>query len=183
MVCAPGPSGTGVNGAVVALEIFDDGSGPGALRRRLLHHGRGVTVNGIARWDGSAWSALDGPAGTGADGVVHALEMFDDGSGPALYAGGAFTTAGGVTVNRVARWDGSAWSPVGEPPDTGTNGLVLDLASFDDGSGPALFAGGWFTTAGGFGSRYLAAWRCPTGALFADGFEDGSTTAWSATSP
>jgi hypothetical protein len=37
---------------------------------------------------------------------VGALTVFDDGSGPALYAGGTFVTAGGVTVSRIAKWDG-----------------------------------------------------------------------------
>ena len=54
-----------------------------------------MTVNGVARWDGSAWSALSGPSGTGVERLVYALAVFDDGSGPALYAGGYFTTAGG----------------------------------------------------------------------------------------
>ncbi|HYV29047.1 MAG TPA: hypothetical protein VFA77_16050, partial [Candidatus Eisenbacteria bacterium] len=30
-----------------------------------------------------------------------------------LYAGGDFTTAGGVNVNQIARWDGKAWSALG----------------------------------------------------------------------
>jgi hypothetical protein len=35
---------------------------------------------------------------------VNALTVFDDGSGPALVAGGQFTTAGGVPANRIAQW-------------------------------------------------------------------------------
>ena len=71
-------------------------------------------------------------AGTNAD--VLALTIFDDGSGPALYAGGRFITPS----FRIARWDGTTWSPLG----TGTNAIVVALSLFDDGSGPALFAGG-----------------------------------------
>jgi len=44
---------------------------------------------------------------------VRALAVFDDGSGPALYAGGDFTTAGGVAANRIAKWNGSSWSQLG----------------------------------------------------------------------
>jgi len=47
------------------------------------------------------------------NGQVSALTVFDDGSGPALYAGGAFTTAGGVVVNGIAKWNGSSWSQLG----------------------------------------------------------------------
>jgi hypothetical protein len=45
------------------------------------------------------------------DDRVYALTVFDDGNGPALYAGGDFTTAGGVAANRIAKWDGSSWRP------------------------------------------------------------------------
>ncbi len=91
---------------------------------------------------------------------VHALTVSDDGDGPALYAGGWFTTAGGQAVSHIARWDGSAWSSVG----TGVNSAVHALAAYDDGEGPALYAGGLFTTAGENASAYLAKWQaCPTG--------------------
>jgi len=36
---------------------------------------------------------------------VSTLAVFDDGGGPALYAGGGFTTAGGVGANRIAKWN------------------------------------------------------------------------------
>jgi hypothetical protein len=36
---------------------------------------------------------------------VSALAAFDDGSGPALYAGGNFLQAG-APMNRLARWSG-----------------------------------------------------------------------------
>src|SRR6202008_901287 len=40
--------------------------------------------------------------------VVSTLAVFDDGlgGGPDLYAGGAFASAGGVSVNYIARWRG-----------------------------------------------------------------------------
>ena len=30
-----------------------------------------------------------------------------------LYAGGQFTTAGGVSANYIAQWNGSSWSALG----------------------------------------------------------------------
>jgi hypothetical protein len=63
-------------------------------------------VSRVARWDGASWSSL----GSGLDGTVRALAVFDDGSGAALYATGTFTTAGGVPANNIARWDGASWS-------------------------------------------------------------------------
>ena len=76
----------------------------------------GVPANNIAKWDGSAWSAL----GSGMGGIrvyaVYALAV----SGTNLYAGGNFTTAGGVPANYIAKWDGSAWSALGSGMDGGS---------------------------------------------------------------
>ena len=63
---------------------------------------------------------------------VEALAVGPDGS---LYAGGDFTTAGGVAANRIARWDGTAWHPLG----SGMIQVVYALAVGPDGS---LYAGG-----------------------------------------
>jgi hypothetical protein len=40
------------------------------------------------------------------DDTVNALAL----SGNTLYAGGLFTTAGGNTANRIAKWNGNTWS-------------------------------------------------------------------------
>jgi hypothetical protein len=87
------------------------------------------------------------------DGNVFALLVHDDGSGPALFAGGAFIKAGSKTVSHIAKWNGSSWSDV----DRGVSqGDVRALAVHDDGGGPALYAGGTFLVAGGnFGSIHV----------------------------
>ncbi|MBX3322950.1 MAG: hypothetical protein KF757_08165 [Phycisphaeraceae bacterium] len=155
-----GPGGTGVDFTVAALTVFDDGSGPALYVGGNFTSAGGVTVNRIARWNGSAWSGLTGPGGTGVNGTVWSLTVFDDGSGggPALYAGGVFTTAGGVTVNRIARWDGSAWSALTGSGGTGVGSWVNAMAVFDDGTGSALYAGGIFITAGGVTVNRIARW-------------------------
>ena len=43
-------------------------------------------------------------------GYVQSLIVFDDGTGPALYAGGGITSAGGAGAYSVARWDGTRWT-------------------------------------------------------------------------
>ena len=162
-----GPAGTGVGGpsfpTVNALAVYDDGGGPALYAGGRFITAGGVTVNGVAKWDGTAWSALSGSAGTGIGGVasgreVRALAAYDDGGGPALYAGGFFTEAGGVTVHNVALWDGAAWSALGGPAGTGTDGAVEELAVYDDGGGPALYAGGVMVTAGGVVVNGVAKW-------------------------
>src|SRR6185436_2279204 len=90
-------------------------------------------------------------------GVINALEVFDDGSGTALYAGGDFTAAGDFLANHIARWDGNTWAAVSS--GNGMNGIVYALLSFDDGIvGPALYAGGNFTAAGGTSANGVARW-------------------------
>jgi hypothetical protein len=150
------PLGTGMNGTVRALTVYDDGSGDGPA----LYAGGEFTVAGdeearyIAKWDGTSWS----PLGTGMNSRVYAFTVFDDGSGggPAMYAGGAFTSAGGVSANRIAKWDGISWSPLG----MGMDSAVFALTEFDDGSGsgPALYAGGNFTFSGGVDTNRIAKW-------------------------
>ena len=56
--------------------------------------------------------------------------------------------AGGVTVNNIARWDGTNWSAIG----SGVNGFVNGIAV----SGNTLYAGGFFTSAGGSAANYAA---------------------------
>jgi hypothetical protein len=77
-----------------------------------------------------------------------------DGSGN-LYAGGSFTTIGGVTVNCVAKWNGTTWTNLG----SGMDYYVYALAC--DGSGN-LYAGGSFTNAGGVAASRIAKWNGTT---------------------
>lgn len=92
--------------------------------------------------------------GPGLDNNVLVTTVWDDGSGPAVYAGGLFLSAGGNLVNRIARWNGSEWSPLGGPSDAGMNAQVLSLTVYDG----ALIAGGVFTEAGGVNANHIARW-------------------------
>ena len=72
----------------------------------------GVGVNHVARWNGAGWS----PLGSGMSGplpfagTVIALTTLPNGD---VVAGGFFSAAGGVGANRIARWNGTSWSPLG----------------------------------------------------------------------
>ncbi|MCB0252007.1 MAG: hypothetical protein KDI07_25790, partial [Anaerolineae bacterium] len=140
--------GSGIDGDptfVFALAIGPDGS---------LYAGGGFTAaggvaaNGIARWDGAQWHALGSGVSGGYFPRIFALAIGPDGS---LYAGGEFTTAGGVTANRIARWDGAAWHPLGSGMDESVDALAIG----PDGS---LYAGGRFSTASGVAASRIAAW-------------------------
>jgi hypothetical protein len=64
-----------------------------------------IRSNHIAMWDG-AWHSL----GKGTNGQVCGVAV----AGEDVYARGTFTRAGGLDARGVARWDGSAWFPLGE---------------------------------------------------------------------
>jgi hypothetical protein len=152
---ASGGNATALNDRVNAFAV--DGSGNLYAGGGFSTAG-GVTVNSVAKWNGSSWS----PLGTGMDSEVFALALDSAGN---LYAGGSFSTAGGVTVNGVAKWNGSSWSALGtgvSGTDNGQPPIVYTLAIDAAGN---LYAGGEFQNAGGVPVGSVAQW-------------DGST--WSA---
>jgi len=141
----------GMKTTVRALTVFDDGSGPALFIGAF----NSPETPPLQSWNGLRYSLRGSPQPNGS---VFALRAFDDGSGSALYVGGVFTTAAGVSVNRIARWNGTSFSPLGSGMN---NTFVLALEVFDDGTGggPALYAGGLFTNAGGAsGTNHVARW-------------------------
>ncbi len=82
-------------------------------------NGGGISANNIAKIDMTTgtWSAL----GSGTNALVQALAH--DSSN--LYAGGNFSTAGGVSVNKIAKWNGSAWSDISPSPSAGNCTALL----------------------------------------------------------
>lgn len=131
---------------VNSLAVADLGSGLELVAgNRAANPTQGIS-NAALRWNGSVWLPVgSGLSSTGAAFVaVEALEVFDDGGGAALHAGGSFQLSGGQSVRHLARWNGAAWEQVGG----GVDGHVRALGVVDDGTGPALFMGGDFTWVG-----------------------------------
>jgi len=163
--------GSGAGGHVFALETFQ---GSLIAAGEFTSIG-GVTANRIARYDGTTWSALGAGPLDGVDGGrfarVFDVEIYNG----RLYVGGAFRTAGGVVANNVACWDelAQAWTPLG----AGTDSWVLALEVYDDGSGPQLYVGGDFETAGGVSTGGLAKWSDATQTWSAAGAFDGPVNA------
>ena len=114
-----------------------------------------VTVNNIAKWDGTTWSALAG----GVSGIVNAIEIDSSGN---LYAGGEFVNAlnGTVvnpvpqTVNRIAKWNGTAWLALANGIGSGAN-TVRAIQIDSNGN---VYAGGTFTNAGVSTVNNIAKW-------------------------
>ena len=102
----------------------------------------GVSANGIAKWDGSSWSAVGG----GMNEAVRAIAA----SCGHIYVGGDFLTAGVLTANHIAKWDGTGWGVFG----SGVGGPVGGVAV----SGSDVYVGGSFRNAGGVSVFNVAKW-------------------------
>ena len=66
----------------------------------------------------------------GAFGGVYALAL----QGGDLIVGGSFTAAGGTPVSSIARWNGSAWQPLGTLELNGVNGVLPNDGEMDLGA-------------------------------------------------
>jgi hypothetical protein len=112
-----------------------------------------ISANRVARWNGTTWSRLGSLSSNGVNGSVSSLAVDLSGN---LYAGGAFTSASGISANRVARWNGSTWSALVSGASNGVNGnvnaLTVDLSN-------NIYAGGTFTTAGQVNANNIARWN------------------------
>lgn len=129
--------GLGTTSPSGPFSVVDDGSGP------KLYLVSGGFPGQVKVWNGTGWvSALPGLSPV-------RLAAFDDGSGTAIHAGGGFQPSATATLSGMARWNGAAWAPLGDPAASrGVNKSLQSLATFDDGSGTKLYAAGEFTLAG-----------------------------------
>ncbi|MBO2008240.1 IPT/TIG domain-containing protein [Hymenobacter negativus] len=127
----------------------------------------GVPANNVALWNGTAWSALGTGSSNGVNSDVRALALAANGD---LYVGGSFTKAGKLVTNRLAKWDGTAWSTLGTGSTNGVNDLVYALAIATNGN---LYVGGRFSSAGGVTARGVARWDGTTWSSFGTGTTNG----------
>src|SRR5262249_22187460 len=136
--------GTGAGAGPQALCVAPWGSGlavGGFVSRGIISGDRGVAL-----WNGAAWQL---PGGSVAPYAWDVVDHLGD-----LYVGGDFQVALGplITVNHVARWNGTSWSALG----SGLAGTrCFALASWNG----LLVAGGHFDHAGGLPVANIAAWN------------------------
>lgn len=150
---------SGVDGNIFAMVVFDDGSGPALYVGGVFSHSGAQPISSLAKWDGTSFSPLGSELGGSPRPIVRDLLVYDDGSGPALIAGGIFDTAGGQPVGNIAKWDGTTWTPLGSGLAATSSAFVVNaLAEYDDGSGRALYVAGAFDSAGGQPALNIAKW-------------------------
>lgn len=116
-----------------------------------VHEYDGIVYRGswflLVRWVNDEWEIFGG--GIGGDmGTLFAADfaVFEE----LLVIGGYFPTAGGITVNSIATWDGVQFGPLG----AGVDGEIRCLVTYRG----DLIAGGYFEHAGGVAAQGIARW-------------------------
>lgn len=148
----------GANGSVTKLRVLANGDllAVGTFTSIGGQAGSGgVPAPGIARWDGSNWTAVGG-GGLGLT-VVDVTELPN---GDLVFAGSA-QQATGYQSNYIAVWDGSAWSGIGNGLDGPAAGLAYVPQTGE------LVVGGAFRTVDNEPSAQVArfASACPAAAV------------------
>ncbi|HAS81706.1 MAG TPA: hypothetical protein DCS43_03265, partial [Verrucomicrobia bacterium] len=111
----------------------------------------GGNAGRIARWNGTAWVTMANGVWHFNGATVNALAH----DGTNLYVGGFFSHAGGSAgFTNVVKWNGSAWSAMGQ----GLNNTVQALGIADG----SLYAGGQFTRSGTATNMYISRWTGST---------------------
>ena len=134
-----------------------------------------MAASGFAKWNGTGWSSPG--AGISSlsswSSVVRALAVAPNGD---FYVGGDFiqaggtATPGGISANGIAKWNGTAWSNLGATNANGISGSVSTLAVAPNGD---VYAGGFFTQAGGVGANNVAKWNGTTWSILGTGTSNG----------
>ena len=112
-------TGVAVGGQVECIAIGPDGNVYAG--GTFTSMGGVANTVGIAMWDGAAWNAVGLGVTDGVGGSVYDVAVDKAGN---LYAGGSFLEMGGIANTRLlAKWDGTAWSRIGNASFFGRIGL------------------------------------------------------------
>jgi hypothetical protein len=127
---------------------------------RTGKHGEPIFVPQTQNTASGTWSTLGTGSSNGVGNTVYALAVV----GNEVYVGGFFTSAGGVSANRVARFNTqtNTWSSLGTGSSNGVSGgaspYVFALAVV----GNEVVVGGFFTSAGGVSANNVARFNTQT---------------------
>lgn len=118
----------------------------------------GALAQNIARWNGMSWAALGSGlthSSTPGSTAVNAMTALPNGD---LVVGGYFNVAGGVAVNGIALWNGTAWQSMagGLTLAPGVAGTPFGFTVAPNGD---LVVVGNFFFAGGVATNRIARWN------------------------
>jgi hypothetical protein len=102
-----------------------------------------IEVPNTGWWDGFGAAELDGD--------VHCFMSYNGD----LLVGGQFTTAGGLAISRIAKWNGRNWSGVGEGFTGGPSTVMVRALEAYNGE---LVAAGGFNASGTISVKNIARW-------------------------
>lgn len=137
--------GAGVDGFVYTMATAANGD---LLVGGTFQTASGLPASCVARWNGTSWSSLGAGVGHATAPSVASLAVLANGD---IVAGGRFTSAGAATVHNIARWNGSAWGPMGTW--NGSHIAAMRMRANGD-----LIVGGSFQMAGGVAAANIACW-------------------------
>ncbi len=153
---------TQINGVVWSQVIVGNTVYAGGEFSAARPAGSALGVNEVVRNNLLAYNlstgVLEESFNPNLNGVVRSLVASSDGT--RVYAGGYFTTVGGVARYRLAAFDTASGALVSSFAPT-VNASVKSLAIYGD----TLYAGGVFTSASGVARNQLAAFATSNGAL------------------
>lgn len=137
---------SGINSAVKCMEVYNGDLYVGGLMTSI----NGVTCSRIAKWNGSAWSNVDGGVNGSFEEVTAMVEYHGW-----LYVAGDFYSVGtgNLPAVGIARWNGTQWDSVG----AGVGGWItaLEVDTVND----LLYVAGQFTYAGDSVVFGVAVWN------------------------
>jgi trimeric autotransporter adhesin len=153
--------GSGVDMAVMALYV--DSMGNNLYAGGAIMNAGGQPANKIARWDGMQWQPLgNGLAAATGYPYVYSITGYNG----SIIAGGKFDSAGTISANNIARWDGNQWYSMG---DGFKNGYVNALAVYNG----ELYAAGNFDSSGSTLTNNIAKWNGSQWVDVQSGINDG----------
>lgn len=103
-----------------------------------------ANTQNIAKWNGSAWISIG-------NANYQVLTLVARGISE-IYAGGIFTTIGGVSANKLARWNGTVWAALGSGVDDVPYSMVVGLDR-------NIYIGGTFLNADGAQALRICRWN------------------------
>jgi trimeric autotransporter adhesin len=151
-----GLTATSVTQGLEGMTVFNDGTGDALYVAGTAVFGTGLSTCNVAKWNGTAWTAVGAPFATG---KATSIAVFDDGTGPALYVGCTATPS----LNYIARFQGGSWQILGG----GVTGGAIPPSNFPSVFGLGVFQnklylGGNFVQVNNLAANGVAAWTsCP----------------------
>ena len=138
--------GCGPNGRVDNIETFIDGKiyivGP------FIRICNDINYGYIAKWNGIEWEQFTGAIPVTSN--IGVVKFFNN----QLYFGGDFFNVNGISVNRIASWDGTSWHDVGGGIWDPMPCFITDMAVYKG----KLIVVGNFIKAGSINANYIASW-------------------------